>query len=319
MVVVIGGGVVLASRIWDPLWNPFRPDPEEVLDSMFEKMRTEDSVHYKMEMSFVGKSGGEESRFSFAATGKGDSSDENNPRVEADFTLAASEAGNQEIALKSSLKGIGQDAYINLKEIGLSEQDQSLLLMLGLDLNQITNQWIKLSDDFQVQETEQSKRMIEEITALLEEKDMFDVKKEFSDEKVEGKGCYHYLLSLNKENFKEVVSKVYETSFEGTQAAFMAGEMSEQTDLFIEKIGGIEMDVWVGKKNDLFKIALSKDIKGEDIGEPAGDDASLSAEMTFFDFGKKAEIEAPQDFKGIDELFSPMILAPPSVSAPENE
>ncbi|MDP2910359.1 MAG: hypothetical protein Q8N58_01045, partial [bacterium] len=30
--VLVLTGVALAARIWDPVWNPFRPEPEEVME-----------------------------------------------------------------------------------------------------------------------------------------------------------------------------------------------------------------------------------------------------------------------------------------------
>ncbi len=314
LVVVIGGGVALASRVWNPPWNPFRPDPQEVLDNMFEKMKNEESVHYEMEMTIAGESGGQQNQFDLTLVGDSDVSDKENPKAEIEFTVEAnSKPQNQNITVKAGLRTIGQDSYLNLREIGLPAETQAMLSMFGISVDQIKDQWLKFPGASQ--DTEQSEKLKEKMTTLLSEKDIFDIKEELPDEKVEGKDCYHYLLSLNRENFKDLILDFYKASLEGTQASFMAGGISEGINDFVEKVGGIELDVWIAKDSDLLKVAVSKEIKGEQMGASEGD-LSLSMEMILSDFGKEVEIEAPADFQKVEDLFSPMMMIPDN-SAPQ--
>ncbi len=315
LVTIVGGGVALASRVWDPLWNPFRPDPQEVLDNMFEKMKGEESVHYEMEVTVVGESGGQQNQFDLALVGDSDVSDKENPKAGIEFTVeATSKPLNQNIAVRAGLRTIGQDSYFNLKEISLPDQTQAMLSMFGISVDQIKDKWLKFPGAFQ--NTEQSEKLKEKMATLLSEKDIFDIKEELPDEKVEGKDCYHYLLSLNKENFKELVSEFYKASLEGTQASFMAGGISEGVNDFVERVGGIEIDIWIAKNSDLLKAAASKEIKGEQLGAPEGD-LSLSMEMTLSDFGKEVEVEAPADFQEVEDLFSPMMMIPNNSASQE--
>jgi len=51
--LLAGATIVLASRIWDPLWNPFRPKPEKVIERMFQKVWQVKTFQDKSDISLI--------------------------------------------------------------------------------------------------------------------------------------------------------------------------------------------------------------------------------------------------------------------------
>ena len=49
LVLILGTGAALATGIWDPIWNPFRPEAEKVITKMAEKMRDVKTSHLQMD------------------------------------------------------------------------------------------------------------------------------------------------------------------------------------------------------------------------------------------------------------------------------
>lgn len=83
---VVGVGTSLATRVWDPLWNPFRPNPEKVLAKTASQMKELKTYHNKTVFvaDFKNKEGFKiEGDFS----GDSDNADGNNPKLAGKFNL----------------------------------------------------------------------------------------------------------------------------------------------------------------------------------------------------------------------------------------
>ncbi|MBU3942487.1 hypothetical protein KKA24_00725 [Patescibacteria group bacterium] len=91
--VLISGGAVLASRAWDPVWNPFRPSPEKVLSKMINNDSAK-NLHINSNISFV-KKGSESVGISMTSSEDLDSNDEKNIKSKGSFDMVIESEGIQ--------------------------------------------------------------------------------------------------------------------------------------------------------------------------------------------------------------------------------
>lgn len=228
VLAVVGVGVSLATRIWDPLWNPFRPSPEKVIEEMAEKMKTVKTVHsdVKIELSVEET---EESAFNLSVTlaSDSDTTDPENLKSAVGLDIVMAFEGMQ-FSLAGEVKTIRETYFVKLTTIPALPFLQPFLAMLGIDLSKMKNQWIKI--DKEVLEglqginqpemsKEKQKRIIDKIESIFKDKKLYLVKKELPDEKIGNVKNYHYLVALNKEEVKKVIPECLE---------FLAKEVGEE-------------------------------------------------------------------------------------------
>ena len=321
IVVFLGTGVSLATQIWDPLWNPFRPSPETVIEKMTEKMGAVQTIHSNIDFETSIKN---ETAFDFKINTQADTDSTNpdNLKDERDFNLSFNVAGMQ-TSLGFKQKTIGQSSYIKLTTVP-AQVLGPVLQGLGIDINQLRNTWIKIDEDSlknflgpefsQKIEEEQEKSkekqvmMVEKLKKLVENKKLYLVKEELSDAKVGEIKTYHYIVALNKEEIKSIVPELLKIFGEEEGAQSLAGEnlqkLQGEIDNFFEKIGELSGEVWIGKR-DKFLYRLSGD-KNFDISQFAkGKKGAVIVKLNidFSNFNQPIVIEPPPEFKSIEEIF----------------
>lgn len=102
-VLVMGIFGILAARIWDPVWNPFRPKPSKVLEKMFLKMKEIKALESETDISLeiVNE---EIVNIEFKRTQKEDKREPENPKTEGSFEISFS-AREKTIPKASSFLG----------------------------------------------------------------------------------------------------------------------------------------------------------------------------------------------------------------------
>jgi len=325
---------VLASRTWDPLWNPFRPSPNEVIKRMGLEMEKVKTCQEKMEISLTGRN---EGRFEIRLNteGKTDMTQSEKPESESRFNLVASltEEGKP-MGAKFALGGEAKvkDEVFYLKFTTLPTIP--FLAMAGIDLSQIKDQWIKIDQDSMMKMAkemageewtpemekiygEQSekqkvlqKELQEKIKKALKGKKLFVVKKEFPDEKIGNVMVYHYLVALNKEGVLKVVSEMAKILEEtmlkeyGTAPTFREKEFKEKLNGFLEKVGEIKGEVWIGKKDYLlYRVKGKKDIDLSKLNKKEEGSISIGLNLEYSEFNKPVKIEPPSEYKEINEIL----------------
>ncbi|MCD6528320.1 hypothetical protein J7K44_01640 [bacterium] len=333
VVVLVGFTGVLASRVWDPLWNPFRPSPEEVIKKMSLEMEKVKTSKEKMEISLIGKN---EEIFELKLNTEGeiDETQPEKPKSKSKFNFVASLTKKEEpMGIKFALNGETKlkDEVLYLRFTTLPTIP--LFPMVGINLSQIEDQWIKIDQDSIIEimkgikkeewtpEMEEmyrkqaekerifQKEFQEKIKKILKEEKLFVVKKEFPDEKINKKKVYHYLVALNKEEFlREVLEtmKVLEEGMlkeYGTSFTFKEKEFKEKLGEFLDKIGEIKGEIWIGKKDYLlYKIKGEKNIDLSKFGEKGSVIVSLNLEYS--GFNEPVRVETPSDYKDISEVLA---------------
>lgn len=286
--LIIAASILFSSlyiQAWDPTWNPFRPDPSVVITEMGIELAKVKTFHSDVDFEIGIK---KEQEFNINGNIKAEA-DITNPEnvksaIEFKFFFAAE---GMELSLDGESKTIDDTNYFKLTSIPAFPALEPFLAMLGMDLEDFKNQWIKIDqeslekiagEEYQPpEEEEKMEEFIVGIKEVLEKVKMFKVKEELADEEINGQKAYHYMVVLDLDDF-----------FEKT------GE-----------IGEIPAEIWIGKKDKLpYRIKLKKEIDISKFDETQDGliDIKLNIEMS--DFNQTANIEAPQNFKTIDELLT---------------
>lgn len=319
---IVAAGGALATQTWDPLWNPFRPEPDQVIDKTVESGKKIKTVYSEATLDL--KTEGATEPFSLNLTMEGDS-DNSDPKTPKSRMDLEAELGIEGVEFSFSLtsRTIGDSAYFKVTEIPApalpTEQARGL-----------KNQWVKA--ELKPEQAEQKKKVMKEIQELFDIKKLVEVEQELADQQLNQSQCYHYLVRLNQEELKEVLVELLEsmasefspTELTEQQRQQMRGEMEEDLDEFFNKVGPIEGEIWIGKKNFfLRRIKTKKEITADQWKEIKQGKLVFDLEMTFSNFNQPVEIKVPEGAKPLKEILGPFGPSPaprqpvPSEPAPE--
>jgi len=323
----------LYTQAWDPMWNPFRAKPSVVLTEMGINLTQVKTYHSVIDFE-IGVTNEEEFNFKGNIVGDGDNNEPENPKYSNDFTLSFATEGI-EFSMAGQSKNIGETSYFKLTTIPALPFLEPMFIMLGIDLNQFKNQWIKvdeeslkaiIGEEYEPIEKEKQKEILKELTDLLKGESFFKVEEEFPDEEINGKMFYHYLVSLDKETIKRKMPEIFElilkyapeedeTEISEKMIEEFLGEFSEGMDEFFEKAGRIEAEIWLGKKDKLpYRIKIEKEIdisefiSVSEFGESEQGTVAIKLNIELSEFNEPKEIEAPESFKTLDEILIPFYV-----------
>lgn len=334
LLTAIGVTTSLATRLWDPLWNPFRSSPEKVIERMVKENEKIKTSRSKIQLDISLKEEAKEIYgLSFNILSDIDATDLENMNSSNQFNGKLRTEGT-EFSLSGESRDIGEDFYLKITEIPLLLQFP--LMIMGIDIGQIKNQWIKIDEeslkgllgeqlpfDFEKikeKQKEKEKEMIGKINNLLENKKLYLVKKEFPDEKIDENKVYHYLVVLNKEEIKKLISELWKLIIEYQESTLkelgspllseeekgLPTGFEEKFDEVFEKIGEINADIWIGKKDFyLYKIKAEKEIDISIFEPKEKGKVFAKLEMNLSNFNQLLKIEPPEKFKTILQILSP--------------
>lgn len=304
----VGFTAVLATRIYDPLWNPFRPKPEKVLHDMILKMNDVKSLNSKMDISFNIPSQ-QPGQIALSFNGTSDMNDKNNLKGELDITISAKEDSGAIYSLKVGLKMLGKDVYFKLVDYSATVE-QALTGFTDVELSKIKNIWIKFpTEEFLSAQSQDQNAFADIIQQKIIESNIYSVKEQLPD--VDGK--YHYLVKIDNEKLIILLDEVIKTAQEQMQGdgqalpesnIFVVGIVKGIVSEFLNKVGEIDMEFLIGKKDNLlynFKL-----VKAFDFSKLfAGETGVINFRMNIADskFNEKLNITAPVEFKEFDSVF----------------
>ena len=326
VLIFIGFGLALATRVWDPLWNPFRPSPQKVMDDMMVKTQQLKTVHSDVAINITIPqllSG----PISINFGGDSDINDPANPR--ASFGLAVAQTDDSDPADSVSVKAngivIGKDGYVDLTDADVGPF-ASYLLDSGIDLDTIKGIWFKLPAPDQIAgNTAQLSQpdtaaLTAKIRQLIAQDKIYVVKKQLPDEVINGQNVYHYLIALNNDNVAKLFSDIANEAIKesGSQnsdpagEAFAVGAMKGVVSEFLDKIGEVDMDFYIGKKDDmLYRYKIAKSIDLSVLSNYLSGTLTFSAQDDNSKFNKPVVIEAPAQFENFNDVF-PTVKPVPS-------
>jgi len=320
LVVILGAGTTLAARIWDPLWNPFRPSPDEVIVQMTEKMKEVKTLHSDGNLELNVKNG----------TGFGiksniwtdiDLRDSENLMGANGFDISFAMEGVQ-FSIGFETKQIEETSYMKINTIPAFPMLQSVFQMIGIDQNQLKDKWIKvdlkklLGEAYVAKQKEETKKqevLVEKLKKLIEESTFYSVKTELPDEEIGNKKAYHYIVVLNQNEIKRIVPEILKTLTETGSSTLpfeqVTSNLQEEMDKFFEKIGELNGELWIGKEDSLlYRFKGEKTVEMGKISEGKEGAISLKITTDFSKFNQPIEIESPKEYKNLDEILNPLMI-----------
>lgn len=346
LVGVVGTTTALYTKTWNPQWNPFRPSPDEVMESMTTKMSDIKTVHSETILGIEVKDEDNEFSIDMTISGDEDHADVSNPKSKGDLSASISSGGLTASAAMEFIT-VGQVFYLKLTTIPLpslfGQESESILQVLDT----VKDQWIKIdpesmkdfSEDFGGEyQSSLSKEAQEELknklVDLFKDSKFYEVKEELPDEKMEGEMTYHYILTLNKEGIKELVPKMIKLAVESYKESNGEIEIQEEemnqaleeefpksVDEFFEATGPIDFEVWIGQDDMyLYRAKIEKEIDlgnfkesfSGSIGEsvPVEDIGKVftSMDIKLSKFNQPVQVEAPEEFKTLQEVITSIMM-----------
>lgn len=339
ILVVLGFVISLYTRAFDPLWNPFRPEPEEVIDKMALEMGKLKTSHSKIDLAITGENeGGFE--FTLKTEGNTDNTEPENPKLDGKFDITFSVTGAEspiggKFALGGDIKTISEVSYLKITTLPIIP---FLDTYLGIDFSQIKDQWIKidpesitnfmkemagqewtpemekmLEESLEKQKTLQ-KELQQELKGVLTGRKVYLVKKELPDEKIGGTKFYHYVVSLNQVEVKKMIPEIWKVleaviiKEYGIAPTFNEAKFQEELDKFFNKLGEISGEIWIGEKDFyLYKIKGEKTVELSKFEKGAKGEITIKMNIEFSNFDQPVKIEAPAEYKTIEEILAPLI------------
>jgi len=299
----MGTAALLFTRFWDPLWNPFRPQPEKVVSESLAKMQGLKTWHFQtnIESSLVDVSQSPVN-FSLALTGDSDITDPKNPKADValDFKMKGrfSADMNASSGLAAEFRSLNGYSYVRIN---------SLNIPLGIDLSSVTGKWVKAQNEVVAGESGRLQEdLAAEIKKIFSEDKIYYVTKEFPDEEISGKKAYHYFLVLDNIELKKAISEILEFAMGPSQAGaagesqyisqFFLGGMKEIVNEAVDNIGEIGFHLWIGKKDEMiYRMILEKEVDLGRLGLAAGGNISLKVATDLSNFNEAEKIEEPTE------------------------
>ncbi len=339
---IVSGGALYA-RVWDPVWNPFRPAPAEVIEKMRMKMEEVKTSHSKVSLSLKSELDKGEEIISPLPEVKAfmvinsdlDITDPDSPETTTIFEVNGEITNQGRFSLRAETKTVANVSYI---KINIPDYLSPYFKRTGIDLNKVNNRWIKIEEDsfgnlqgiYPIPQQKSQQELRQKFKKLFEENKIYYVKKELPDQEINGKRMYHYILTLDREKLKELIPEIFKISMENSSQSlpsnfqlmnsFLVGKITESIDEFLEKIGEISFDVWIDKKDlYLYKLKGKKEIDITELtqGKTTGK-LTLGIEINYSQFNQEMKVEPPEESIPLQELLpeKSVINLPYQVSPP---
>ena len=129
IILLVLGGAVLATKIWDPVWSPFRMEPEIVAAKMMEKMKTVQTISSEINFSIENQ---RKDNISAQITIDTDRK-EDFVKQSLSFLVSVQQSKNS-MSLSGESIILNEDGYIKINDIPL---------ILNSFLGPIQGQWFK--------------------------------------------------------------------------------------------------------------------------------------------------------------------------------
>lgn len=333
LLIVVGVVGVLAARIWDPLWNPFRPAPEIVLARAMENMIALNSYHTESAISanITNLDTQETVKFSLQVSGDTDKFDPKTPKSHSIITLNVGAQGMSFVFGGEAIK-IGDVSYIKISTLpapflmGFYAEAPQLKPLI----DKFQDSWISfdpndlgMSMGVNALTPQERKEFEQKMQDLIFKYPPLKVKKELPDQKINGQKMYQIVTVVDKENLKKYILEVLKLvkeynvmpSLEQEKDLFSPEEiskMNESIDKFFEQVGEIEVYFLVGQDDYLIhqikglktieKFETEKETQVENLS------VQISWSFDFSDFNKKMDIKAPEKSQSIMELFMNLLM-----------
>lgn len=266
LILISGVGVFTAlyTKIWNPSWNPFRPEPEEVISEMIEKMEDLNSVHRDFNLDLKGLE--QEIWLSMKTASDINQEDEENLKEHSKLNINLTYNENiYSLGIENIV--LGKKRY--WKVVSLPDTSRLISFLIssfmvnipgsqegGLEKigqlikKEITNQWIEIDEErlkemigeaysekeMKVIQANQ-KKLEKRLSDVFKNPKLYKIRQVLPDTKIGDVKVYRYLLVVNKEGVRELIPDVLNnliefSSFSMAEQGTVSQEAKETFDKF---------------------------------------------------------------------------------------
>jgi hypothetical protein len=340
---IIGAGAVMAMGIWDPVWSPFRPNPEKVITAMAQNMMDVKSSHSegKLELD-IQEQNASAMAIDVNFSVDGDARDIANIKSAGNFGLdfigGIMGDASSPVSAEFQMKTIGQEGYFNITTLNAPALTP-LLLMTGIDLDNVIGTWIKFpaADSFSTgvpitQDPAEMAAIVESMRKAMSDvtadSKFYVVKEQLPNQTIDGQKIYHYLVALDNEETAQLMGNLMAEVMEQSGLSALTvmpdgtipdkGAVSAQIKAItlagLEKIGEISAELSIGSKdNFLYGMKLVKTIDVSKIDPETAGTVDIVFEINNSAFNEPVVVEAPLVYKNFEEVFPstpPVVVNP---------
>ena len=182
---------ILSARVFDPFWNPFRPEPEEVIVKMKVKMEKIKTFHSETFFEILAKNE-KELKLNGKFLTDSDNSDSKNPKSKGDFDFSISFDGTS-FSFGGENILVGEKSFFKLtKTPTIPERFLETEIDFANILAGIKNRWIEIDSESisnwlreVVKEMPEAEGILPEMEKMTEiEKEMEEKMKKILEEKL---------------------------------------------------------------------------------------------------------------------------------------
>lgn len=349
LVSAVGATVALYTRAWDPLWNPFRPEPDKVVQEMSQTMKKLKTMHSETKVELEAQEEYIPFKFQMDLKDDTDKTDPKNLKSASKFNFIFNISAI-EYSLSGEAKNLDKVSFLKL-DIIPGPAIMFLREMLGFNWSSVGGKWIKIDPEslaeslpdifkkflspeeqtqmeefFKKQEAleiseEKQKEMEDKIKKITSGKKFFIVKKELPDTNIGGVKTYHYLMTLDRNEAKRTIPDLvilfFDTAKDLNPELFqmteeeeynakkeIIDELNKSFDEFFGKVGDIDGEVWIGKKDYLlYKVKIDKEIDLNKIDKYSKGKIIFAFNTDISNFDKPVSIEEPKESRPLEEIL----------------
>ena len=345
----VGASIALYTRAWDPLWNPFRPEPDKVIQEMAQRMKNLRTMHSETKVELEVQDEYMPFKFQIGSKDDTDKTDPKNLKSYNNFDFIFNIFA-MEYSLSGEAKNLDKVSFLKLNIIP-GPVIIFLREMLGFNWSSIGGKWIKIDPESLVeslpdilnkflgpdeqaeieefikkQETmeiseEKQKEIEKKFKKITSGKNFFIVKKQLEDTNIGGVKTYHYIMTINREEAKstipDIINLFFDTAKDLNPELFQMTEEEEDKakkdtieelnksfDDFFKKVGDVDGEVWIGKKDYLlYKVKMDKEINLNVFDENSKGKLIFKFDTDISNFDKPISIEEPKESKPLEDIL----------------
>ena len=323
IVVVLGGvgyfvaGQYISLPFSDILLNIFSPSPTTVINKMVVNMQSVKSSHMvAQETANVTNNNVSTGKLSVGITGDSDVTTANNPKLNSiiSINLTSSLSATANIGLTA----VDGATYFEINNLTVPDGYS----VPGLDVSKLTGVWFKVDGDSikALSQADASQvgvvnisnldnlALVKKIQDLFISENLLSNAKKINDEVVNGQNTYHYLITINKDKLKDLITKIITLETAGSSGSLTQNMVSTVAGNFVDGVGDINLELWIGKTDYfLYQAKIDKIIDLAKFGLGANTQMELIFSLANSNFNKPATIQAPANSQKIEGVLLPLL------------
>ncbi len=348
LLIVVGILILLSTRIWDPLWNPFRTSPQKTFSKMLTNMDNLESFFFEINLENMS----EDIKDKLVITLNGSLDELNSPQPKSaiNFTVSAGNYPETGFDIEAAYKAVRGDIYFKLYGFNLP-MNLIFLNAMGFSPNRVEGHWIRfdkrevrdmfmlingevIEEQSKMEKIEEKLRtgrkriFIKKLIDFLRKEENYNITQEFPDQEIEGKKAYHYLITIDEEKADELTKELFQFNAESfikdiigdkAESLWMKKQIVDFDNMLnslFPKKGKIIVEVWIGKKdNFLYQINLTKE---SNINSgTSSQEILVKAYAKLSNFGNPIEINSPKGFSDFENGFTKLLRFFKDLPVPE--